>query len=390
MAATQRGGGAEDSAAGHAQRFRALVGRDPEGSWAAPGRVNLIGEHTDYNDGFVLPVALQHRVVATAARREDDLLVLRSIQQPGSAVTLAIGDLAPGRVTGWAAYAAGVVWALRTDGRPVGGADVVVDGDVPLGAGLSSSAALECSVAAALDGLFSLDLQPSALAASAHRAENEFVGMPSGVMDQYASVLCAEGQALLLDTRTLAVEHVRFDPERAGLALVVVDTRTRHALVDGAYAERRSSCERAARTIGVPALRDATEDDVARLDDPVLRRRARHMVSENARVLEVVQLLRDGDLLAVGPRLTASHASLRDDFEVTVPELDVAVEVALRAGAHGARMTGAGFGGCVIALVDADRVPALVDAVRQEFAGHGFGEPAAFVARPSAGARRIG
>ncbi|GAA0207876.1 galactokinase [Saccharothrix mutabilis subsp. mutabilis] len=353
--------------------------------WVAPGRINLIGEHTDYNDGFVLPIALPHAVRVAAARRDDGVLRVRSRQQPG-VTEVPVRDLAPGAVTGWAAYVAGVVWVLREAGHDVGGFDLVVDGDVPLGAGLSSSAALESATALAVTELSGLDVDRFALARLAQRAENDFVGMPCGIMDQSASLLSREGHALLLDTRTLDTAHIPFDLAPAGLTLLVVDTRAPHRLVDGEYAARRAACHKAAEVLGVPALRDLT-DVPTDLPDELLRR-VRHVVTENRRVLETAELLRAGDLPAIGPLLTASHESLRDDYEVTVPELDVAVEALLAAGALGARMTGGGFGGCVIALVAAAEVERCAAAVREAFARNGFIAPGCFTATAAAGARR--
>jgi galactokinase len=265
---------------------------------------------------------------------------------------------------------------------------------VPAGAGLSSSAALECAVALAVDEVFGLGIERGALARLAQRAENDFVGVPSGIMDQSASLLCHEGHALFLDTRTLQVEHVPLDLPAAGLALLVVDTRAPHRLADGEYAARRHDCEQGAATLGVPYLRDVDVDALPaalrRLEDDTIRRRVRHVVTENARVLDTVDLLRSGRVKDTSSLLTASHASLRDDFEVTVPELDTAVDAALQAGALGARMTGGGFGGCVIAVVPVHATDRVTDAVRRAFDEHGFTAPEAFVTTASPGAHRLG
>ena len=361
-------------------------------TWSAPGRLNLIGEHTDYNDGYVLPLALPYATTATVTARTDGVLALRSAQR-GEART-PVDGLEPGSVSGWAAYPAGVVWALREAGHLAGhgrsiGFDVAVDGDVPEGAGLSSSAALECAVAAALDDLLGLGLSRSELALLAQRAENGFVGMPSGVMDQMASMSCRAAHALFLDCRSLAVEQVPLDVAAAGLALLLVDSKAPHQLTDGAYADRRSACEAAARTLGVPALRDATEADLDRLTGTA-RRRARHVVTEDARVLATVDALRAGRVAEIGPLLSASHASMREDFEITVPRVDLIAATAEAAGALGARMTGGGFGGCVLALAPAGEVAAIEAAIRAAYAAAGFGEPEFFAAEPSEGARRIG
>jgi galactokinase len=381
-----------------AEAFRARVGRAHEGVWFAPGRVNLIGEHTDYSDGFVLPVAIDRGVLLAAARRDDHRIRCWSLQEDGQ-LDLDLAELGPGKVEGWAAYPAGVVWALRAAGLAGGGADLVVDGDVPEGAGLSSSAALECATALALVDL-ELGEQGDAavapdrveLARLARRAEVEAVGMPCGIMDQMASMLARAGHALFLDTRTLATEHLPLDLDGAGLRLLVIDTRASHQLVDGAYAERHAAVAAAARTLGVAALRDATPEQVAsashELGEPGLRR-ARHVVTENARVLAAVELLRGGALDRLGPLLAASHASLRDDFEVSCPELDTAVEAALEAGAVGARMTGAGFGGSALALVPLERVEPVRRDVRAAFAGAGFRPPEILQVEPQQGATRV-
>jgi galactokinase len=354
-----------------AEAFRERTGRDPDGVWAAPGRVNLIGEHTDYNDGFVLPAAIDLLVLVAAGRRGGGRLRLWSLQT-GPPADLDLGEVGPGRVEGWAAYPAGVAWALGQAGVEVGGADLVVDGKVPAGSGLSSSAALECATATALADLHGAGLDRPALAALARRAENEVVGVPSGAMDQMVSMLGRAGHALFLDTRSLATEQVPLPLEAAALSLLVIDTRAGHRLVDGAYADRRAACEAAAAVLGVPALRGA-----------------RHVVTENARVLEAVELLRAGRLDRLGPLLAASHASLRDDYEVSSPELDTAVEVAVAAGAVGARMTGAGFGGSAIALVPGDLAAQVEDRVADAFAAAGFGPPEVRAVTPSEGARRL-
>jgi len=365
--------------------FGAAYGRAPAVVWAAPGRVNLIGEHTDYNDGFVLPLALAQRVLCAAAPRDDRRLLARSAQEPDSPVEVL--DPQPGSVRGWGAYLAGVVWALRAAGHQVGGIELLVDGDLPPGAGLSSSAALACAVGLACDELFALRLPRTELARIAQRAENDFVGAPVGIMDQMAVLHGRAGHAIFLDTRSLHVSQVPLRLAEHGLRLLVIDSRAPHRLVDGEYAARRRDCELAAAELGVRALRDATAGTVAELGDGVLRHRARHVVTENARVLDAVEVLRSGaDPRSIGTLLTASHASLRDDFEVSSPELDTAVDAALAAGAHGARMTGGGFGGCAIALVDAPAVDPVVHAVRAAYAARGFTAPAAFTATPSDGA----
>jgi galactokinase len=356
--------------------------------WRAPGRLNLIGEHTDYNDGYVLPLALPYATTATVSARDDGALAVRSERHGED--ELRVAELAPGQVDGWVAYVAGVVWAFREAGHDVGGGfDVAVDSDVPEGAGLSSSAALECSVAGALNDLLGLGIDRSGLARLARRAENDFVGAPTGVMDQMASLLCTDAHVLFLDCRSLATEQVPLDTDATGLTVLGVDSRAPHQLTDSAYGDRRRSCEQAARILGVPALRDATEADLDRLDGELLRR-ARHVVTEDARVLAAVAALRDGRVAELGPLLSASHASMRDDFEITVPRVDLIAATAETAGALGARMTGGGFGGCVLALVPADRVDAVRDAITTAYAEAGYGEPGLFPAVPSPGAARIG
>ena len=372
--------------------FRQLVGRDPAGVWAAPGRVNLIGEHTDYNDGFVLPFALEQQVVVAAAPREDGTWRVRSLNRRQTE-SFGPDDLVPGRVDGWAAYVAGVVWALVEAGHSVGGADLVLGSDVPSGAGLSSSAALECAVLTTLVDLSGLDVAPLDRARLARRCENEYVGAPTGLLDQAASTLCEADNALFLDCRSAETRQVPLDLAAAGLELLVLDTKTPHSHVTGEYGDRRRSCDEAAAVLGVPALRDVTLDDLdaalERLPDDEMRRRVRHVVTEDARVLEAVAVADAGRPADLAPLLDASHVSMRDDFEITVPTVDLAVETARAAGAHGARMTGGGFGGCIIALVPAGRSDEVGEAVAAAFAEAGHGAPAWFVGRPSAGARRL-
>ncbi len=374
-----------------ADRFRAAYDAEPAGLWAAPGRVNLIGEHTDYNDGYVLPFALPHRTVAAAAPHDDGWAVISG----GGGEPVRFGPAEadePGAVPGWAGYVAGVVWALRDAGYDPPPARIALGSDVPVGAGLSSSAALESSVLTALVDLGGLDVPVERRPAIAQRAENVYAGVPSGIMDQSASIRCRAGHALFLDCRSLEVDHIPFEVADEGLAVLVVNSNAPHQLIDGEYADRRATCEAAARALGVPALRDVTDLDGAlgRLDDDVMRRRVRHVVTEDQRVLDTVALLRAGRVREIGPLLTASHASMRDDFDITVPEVDTAVEVAVTAGAYGARMTGGGFGGCVVALVDADAADKVAGAVADAFAARGFAAPDSFVATPGAGAMRLG
>jgi len=371
-----------------ADAFRALTGTDPVGVWSGPGRINLIGEHTDYNDGFVLPFALPQAAFLAASPRTDGRWRLRSVDLDDT-VELGPDELVPG-TPGWHSYLAGVVWALREAGHEVGGADLILTSDVPLGAGLSSSAAIECAALTALADLNGLDIAPMDRAKLARVAENAYVGAPTGLLDQAASTLCVADHALFLDCRTLETRQVPLAVTAAGLEILVIDTRTRHSHVDGEYAARRASCEEACRILDVPALRDVTDldDALARLPEQT-GRRVRHVVTENQRVLDAMTALAAGDYPGLGSLMTASHTSMRDDYEITEASVDLAVEVSLAEGALGARMTGGGFGGCVLALVAADRVDAVSDAVTAAFAAAGLPQPVTFLGRPSAGARRV-
>ncbi len=371
--------------------FREQTGSDPSGVWVAPGRVNLIGEHTDYNDGFVMPFALEQCITVAAGGRSDGGWSVRSLET-GETVEFGADELEPG-MKGWAAYVAGVVWALREAGHEIAGADLVLTSNVPEGAGLSSSAALECAVLTALVDLNSLEIAGLDRAKLARRCENEFVGAPTGLLDQAASTLCTAGQALFFDCRTDDSESVPLALADSRLELLVLDTRTPHSHVDGEYADRRASCERAAEILGVPALRDVTlgqlDQALDRLGDGELRRRVRHVVSENARVLHAREALRETNLVHLGLLLDESHASMRDDFEITVPTVDLAVSTAKTAGALGARMTGGGFGGCIIALVPLGASDRVAGQIAEAFAEAGYGAPEHFVATPSDGARRL-
>ena len=376
-----------DSTSGFAETY----GRAPDLAWSAPGRANLIGEHTDYNDGFVLPFAITERTAVAAARRDDDDAIrVTSASYQGTA-RAGLGQVAPGRVSGWAAYPLGVAWAIAQDRclPPRPGADLFIDSTVPAGGGLSSSAALEMAVAGALADLWGLDLTVAELARAGQRAENEVVGAPTGIMDQYASLLGQADAAVFLDCRTLETRTVPLRLGPAGLTLVLADTGERHAHAAGGYAARRASCEKAARQLGVPALRDVEIADLPRIEgelDEETFRRVRHVVTENARVQATVAALDAGAMKTVGRHLTASHRSMRDDYEITTPALDLAVEAALSAGALGARMTGGGFGGSTITLVDARRVPAVRAAVEDAFAAARLAPPRIGVVTPSAGA----
>ena len=395
--------GEDDEAGGRARvladQFRAQLGQAPEGAWAAPGRVNLIGEHTDYNEGLALPFGIRQHVLVLARRRDDQRLRLLSLASGQR--ELPLDEIGPGRVSGWAAYVAGAAWAAIQDGAAATGLDLLIDSDVPMGAGLSSSAALECASLAAMSDLWGHRRSRLELARLAQRAEIEVVGMPCGLMDQLASMCAREGHALAVDFRSLSVEPVPLPLAEAGLRLLVIDTRSPHQLIEGGYAERRATCFAAAQALGLSSLRDADPSALARLEAvstgpgaPLLVQRARHVISENERVVRSLGLLRSAAtekarLAELGPLLSASHASLRDDFEVTVPRLDVAAEVAEAAGALGARMVGGGFGGSVLALVPADGATTVSRAVTAAYRERSWELPRCFEAVPGAGARRV-
>ena len=390
--------------------FVQTFGAEPAGVWSAPGRVNVIGEHVDYNGGPCLPIALPHRAYVAVALRDDRLVRLVSPQTVDELDVLDLDRVAPrgaeGEVKNWAAYLVGVAWALERAGYgPLPGFDVALWNCVPRGGGLSSSAARECSMAVALDELAGLGLAGAAdapkeegrkiLVEACRRAENEIAGANTGGLDQTASLRCEAGHALELDCRDMSTALIPFDLAAQGLELLVIDTRAKHSLNDGQYAARRADCEEAARILGVDLLVEVSELDSAlgALAEERLRMRVRHVVSEIARTGAFVEILKEGPLegerLGVaGALLTDSHESLRDDYEVTCPELDVAVEAALAAGAHGARMTGGGFGGSAIALVDAGSGTRVAEAVAGAFERAGFTEPHFMIAVPEGPAGR--
>jgi galactokinase len=374
--------------------FADLHGHPPTGVFAAPGRVNLIGEHVDYNGGLCLPMALPHATYAAVGRRSDDQVTVSSRQQRDTPFVGRLGDLGPGAVSGWVTYAAGVLWALREDGWTLPGMDIVVDSRVPVGAGLSSSAAIECSVAlgaAALAGVEVTDDVRSALVRACMRAESEVAGAPTGGMDQTIALFGEAEAALLLDCRDWSTRQVHWDPASAGLSLLVVDTRASHSLSDGGYESRRADCETAAAELGVELLRDVIDQEsaLASVTDERVRRRVRHVFTEIARVTEAVDQLEADDFEGLGATMTASHVSLRDDYEVTVPELDVVVDTALAEGSLGARMTGGGFGGSAIALVPTSALERVGRAIEAAYDAQGWPAPAFLTAPPSAGARRL-
>jgi galactokinase len=376
-----------------ADRFTATFGASPDGVWAAPGRVNLIGEHTDYNEGFVLPFAIDRRARTAIRLRGDSTVRLLSTFGDQGLVLADDAALVPGGVSGWAKYPLGVVWALRQHGIEVPGFDLLLDSDVPPGAGLSSSHAIECAVITALNDLTGAGLGPEEMVRLTQHAENAFVGAPTGIMDQSASLRGASGQAVFLDCRDQAVQLVPFRAREAGLVLLVIDTKVSHSHADGGYASRRAACELGAEVLGVKALRDVAVADLQearRLLDPTTFRRVRHIVTENDRVLQTVDTLRAQGPAHIGQLLDASHASMRDDFEISCPELDLAVDTARSHGAIGARMTGGGFGGSAIALTPVAHEQQVRDAVVRAFAEAGFTLPDIFTVTPAAGAERTG
>lgn len=375
--------------------FQQVYGYEPTVRYSAPGRVNLIGEHTDYNDGYVLPFAIDRRTSASIAPRPDRLLRVSSAFDAGTVLELSLDDLDPSNMTGWSAYVFGIAWALReqagADLSDTTGFDVFIESDVPVGAGLSSSAAIECGVALAFNDLWELGLDRKTLARVGQYSENHAVGAPTGIMDQSASLLGEQDAVVFLDCRTLDTAVVDLALEANGLEVLVIDTRVEHAHATGGYAARRASCEKGAQVLGVEALRDLSVDDLPRaqelLDDETFRR-VRHVVTEDQRVLDTVRTLREQGPRAIGSLLVASHESMRDDFEISVPELDLAVATAVEHGAVGARMTGGGFGGAAIALVDQGSRAAITEAVTAAFADAGYREPNVFTVHAAQGARR--
>jgi galactokinase len=368
-----------------ARSFEELYGRKPEVIAEAPGRVNLIGEHIDYSEGFVLPFAIADRAYAAIAARPDGLVRIASHQRKEKIFSIDISDVKPGSKGDWEKYVLGVLWSLGI----TSGVDILVDGSVPSGAGLSSSAALECSVAVGLNALFSLERSKQDLARATQKAENDYVGMPCGIMDQSVSLMGQAGAALLLDCRDLTTESIPFDVASAGLELLIIDTQAHHALVDGGYAERRAACESVAGKLGIPSMRHLTLEVLEANREKVTEVefiRARHAVTEIARVLEAVTALRASDFATLGTLINASHISLRDDYAVSCPELDVAVDASLAAGAMGSRMVGGGFGGSAIALIKASDTQKTKDAVLAAFDKRGFKKPRFFTSLPSAGA----
>lgn len=368
--------------------FEQHFGSPPALVVRAPGRVNLIGEHTDYNDGFVLPIAIDRAVWIALRPRSDRQIVVHSLdfgqQQAFSLVEMR------NEGAGWIEYIKGIAWVLQEAGYALSGWEGVLAGDVPIGAGLSSSAALEMATARAFAAVSGLPWDAPTMARLGQRAENEWVGVNCGIMDQMISAAGVAGHALLIDCRSLETQPVPLPPDTV---VVVLDTATRRGLVDSAYNERRAQCEAAARFFGVPALRDVSVAEFqARAGelDPVIRRRARHVVTENARTLRAVEAMQHGDAVGMGQLMNESHFSLRDDFEVSSAELNAMVECAHREDAcYGARMTGAGFGGCAVALVRAEAAPAFADRVATCYQAATEHIPHIYVCRAANGAEVV-
>ena len=370
------------------KKFLETFGAEPDLVAAAPGRVNLIGEHIDYSDGFVLPFAIKDRTLVAARKRGDSTVRIASAQRRNKIVTVDISKVKPGLKGEWERYALGVLWALGVKE----GVDLLIDGHVPLGAGLSSSAALECSVATAMNHLFDLGFNLEELARLTQKAENQYVGVPCGIMDQSVSLMATQGSALLLDCRDLTTKNIPFDVASSGLELLIIDTQAHHALTDGGYAERRSSCESVVAKLGITSLRELSMEQLENSRGLLTETefvRARHAVTEMKRVLECVEALSNSDFEKVGQLINQSHTSLRDDYTVSCPELDTAVEAALAAGALGSRMVGGGFGGSAIALIQASKTTETIKAVEKAFSSKGFKAPRFFTSLPSQGAELL-
>ena len=372
------------------EEFNNRFGGVPDGVWQAPGRVNLIGEHTDYNQGFVLPFAIDRQAIVAVRLRSDQHILLESLDPRVQPVQTSVSQLRES--TGWSAYLLGVAWVLQERGLRIPGFELLLDSTVPSGAGLSSSAAIESATALALNELLEAGLSREDLVLAGQRAENEVVGAPTGILDQSAALLSAVGQAVFLDCRSRESQLVPLDLPSAGLSLLVIDTKVSHAHADGGYADRRASCERAAAELGIPSLRELQLSDLPRVADQLDEetfRRVRHIVTENARVLDVVAVLREDGPGSIGELLSQSHLSMRDDFEISCPELDLAVETSQSHGALGARMTGGGFGGSAIALIPQQQEATIRQAVLSAFAKARFGTPDLFTVVPGPGAQRV-
>ena len=370
------------------EKFLETFGEEPDLVAAAPGRVNLIGEHIDYSEGFVLPFAIKDRTMVAARKRDDSTVRVASAQRRNKIVTVDIADVKPGLKGEWERYALGVLWSMGV----TSGVDLMIDGHVPLGAGLSSSAALECSVATAMNHLFDMGFNLEELARLTQKAENQYVGVPCGIMDQSVSLMATNGFALLLDCRDLSTRNIPFDVASHGLELLIIDTQAHHALTDGGYAERRASCESVAAKLHVKSMRELTITQLDSSRDLLSETeyiRARHAITEMKRVLDCVKALSSGDFVKVGQLLNQSHLSLRDDYNVSCPELNAAVEASLVAGALGSRMVGGGFGGSAIALIQASKTSETIGVVEKAFADKKFKAPRFFTSLPSQGAELL-
>jgi galactokinase len=354
---------------------------------SAPGRANLIGEHIDYAGGVVLPFAISDRTYVGITRRNDRKLHVTSTHSK-LPITIELDELEHWRGSSWARYPLGVVHILRTLGADFPGLDIEIDGSVPHGAGVSSSAALECATALALNELFSLGHSPLDLAKMCRRAENEYVGMPCGLMDQAASMLSQENHILAFDCLTFETQQLPFNLGEDNLEVLLIDSQVKHQLVDGGYASRFAACESARATLGLDSLRHLTRETFESADlEPLVRKRVSHVIAEMERVSKTMVALKEKNFPEVGELLNQSHASLRDTYEVSCKELDLACEDALTSGALGGRMMGGGFGGSAIILTPIDKTQTVIANVSKAFADAGFKKPRAFTVAPSTGAR---
>jgi galactokinase len=376
-----------------AQQFTQTYGRAPQWLAAAPGRVNVIGEHTDYNDGFVLPMAIERYTLIAAAPASNGAkkIQLRSTLGDGAVSVDLTQPVKPAPKGAWSNYPVGVIAGFLARGVKLGGFDALIHSTVPLGGGLSSSAALEVSTATLLEAITGLKLDPVDKALLCQKAEHDYAGMPCGIMDQFISVMGKQDHLLLLDCRSRKPELVPMsDPSKA---LLIINTNFKHELTGGEYAKRRAQCEQAANILSLPSLRDATADMLMRARsrmEEVVFRRARHVIGEIERTLHAAEAVRASNWPTVGQLMYASHSSLRDDYEVSCPELDAVVEIAQaigpKGGVIGCRMTGGGFGGCAVAMVNADAVPAISERIASEYERRTKIKPTLFVSRPAAGA----
>ena len=367
-------------------QFEKVFGHSPDICASAPGRVNLIGEHVDYSEGFVLPFAISDCTEVAITKTNEKVIKIASVQRNSDVISIALSEISPDLKGDWERYVLGVIWSLGI----TSGLEIFIDGKVPVGAGLSSSAALEASVATALNSLFSLGHDLPTLARLCQKAENDYVGMPCGIMDQSVSLMAAEGSALLLDCRDLTTKNISFDVASHGLELLIIDTQAHHELVDGGYAERRTSCDSVVAKLNIISMRHLSMDQLLSKRSEITETefiRAQHAVTEIKRVLDAVIALEKSDFVELGKLINASHVSLRDDYTVSCPELDCAVDASLAAGALGARMVGGGFGGSAIALIKAQNVERTKLAIQNSFTEAGYKAPRFFTSLPSQGAR---